>query len=79
MSTFDLMQRLKLDTSKTKMPSNLSTDDKEKFYIAKSTTFAGVQTALSMFKEVAGNTGVPGLQEGIKALVIILDAIEVGF
>jgi len=29
-----------------------------------------------MFKEIADKTGVPGLQDGIKALVIILDAMQ---
>ena len=71
------MQQLKLDTLRAKMSSKPSADNKETFHIAKSTTFAGVQTALNAFKEVAGKTGVPGLQEGIKALVIVLDAVQV--
>ena len=72
MSTSNLIQQLKLDAMKAKRPSEPSVND-----VAKSTTFAGVQTALSIFKEVAGNAGVPGLQEGIKGLVIVLDAVQV--
>ena len=73
------MFRLKFDTlKKAKPPSKLALeDDDESFYLAKSTAFAGVQTAFGLFKEVAGKTGVPGLQEGVKAMVIILDAMQV--
>jgi hypothetical protein len=73
------MHRLKLDTlKKGKLPSKLPPeDDEETFYLAKSTAFASVQTAFGLFKEVAGKTGVPGLQEGVKAMVIILDAMQV--
>ena len=73
------MFRLKFDTlKKGKPPSKLALeDDDETFYLAKSTAFAGVQTAFGLFKEVAGKTGVPGLQEGVKAMVIILDAMQV--
>ena len=77
MSTSDLMQRLKLGNSKAKLASKSPADGKEIFNVAKSSTFAGVQSALDVLKEVAGKTGVPGLQEGIKAMVTILDAIQV--
>src|ERR1700691_1813773 len=76
-STFDLMHRLKLDVLKAKLPSKTATGGKKTFYLANSTTFAGVQTALNVFQEVAGKTGVVGLQEGVKALVFILGAIQV--
>jgi hypothetical protein len=71
------MHRLKLDTLKAKLPLRLAAEDKETFYFAKSTAFTGVQTTLNLFKEIAGKTGVAGLQEGVKALVIILDVMQV--
>jgi hypothetical protein len=71
------MHRLKLDTLKAKLPSRLTAEDKETFYLAKSTAFAGVQTVLDVLKEIAGKTGIAGLREGVKALVIILDAMQV--
>lgn len=49
----------------------------EPFSLSKSTAFAGLQTALDVFKEVAEKTGVPGLQEGVQSLVIVLAAIQV--
>jgi hypothetical protein len=36
-----------------------------------------LQKALELFQEVAGTTGVPGLQAGVKSLTILLDAIQV--
>ena len=69
----DLMQRFKLDSLTAGLPKS----HKKQVYLTKSTTFAGAQTALNIFKEVAGKTGVPGLQEGVKALVIVLDVMQV--
>ena len=43
----------------------------------RSIAFVSLQNALNLFKEVAGRTGVPGLQEGIKGFVILLDAVQV--
>ena len=68
---------LKLDSLKVRLPSLSQTENKEKFYLAKSTAFVGAQTALDVFKEIAGKTGVPGLQEGEKALTIVLDVMQV--
>ena len=42
-----------------------------------SLAFIGLQNALELLKEVAGKSGVPGLQEGIKGFVVLLDAIQV--
>jgi len=69
------MDRLKLDALKGKSPSQTDSDDGE-FYLSKSSAFATLQMALNIFKEVAGNTGVPGLQDGVKALVIIFDSLQ---
>lgn len=69
------MHRLKLDTLKAKSPGSQS--EMKKFHLSKSAKFAALQTTLNVFKEVAGKTGVPGLQDGVKGLVIILDAFQV--
>jgi hypothetical protein len=75
--TLDLMHRLKLNTLKARLPSKSQTENKQTFYLANSTIFATAQAALNIFKEIAEKTGVPGLQDGVKALVIILDAMQV--
>jgi hypothetical protein len=72
-----MMHRLKLDSLRSRLPSWQQSDNEETFYLAKSTAFAGLQTALNAIKEVAGNTRIPGLQEGVKALVIVLDVMQV--
>ena len=43
----------------------------------KSTTIAGLWTVVNVLKEVAGTSGIPGLQEGVKALAIVLNIIQV--
>jgi len=48
-----------------------------RFNVSNSVALSALRTSLSAFKEVAGLAGVPGLQEGVKALVILLDAIQV--
>jgi hypothetical protein len=52
-------------------------ETKEKLNLSKSSAFALLLAALNIFKEVAGKTPVPGLQEGVKALVVVLDVIQV--
>jgi hypothetical protein len=52
-------------------------ETKETFSLTKSSAFALLQATLNIFKEVAGKTAVPGLQEGVKALVILLDVMQV--
>jgi hypothetical protein len=69
------MHRLKLGRDSVKVKSPSQADDKE-FYLSKSVTFAGLQMAFNAFKEVADRIGVPGLQDGVKGLVIILDALQ---
>jgi hypothetical protein len=71
------MHQLNFGSAKARVSSKSQTESKETFYLAKSTTFAGAQTALGVFKEIAGKTGVPGLQDGVKALAIVLDAMQV--
>jgi hypothetical protein len=56
--------------------SNPQSETKETFSLSKSSTFALLQTTLNIFKEVAGKTPVPGLAEGLKALVILLDVVQ---
>jgi hypothetical protein len=67
--------RRKLEVVKLKSFGQLST--RTSFGISDSAAFAALRTSLDMFKEVAGLTGVPALQEGVKALVILLDAVQV--
>jgi hypothetical protein len=67
-TTLDLMEQLKSS-------SKPETEDKQ-FYLAKSTAFSSLQLALNVFKELANKTMVPGLQEGVKALVIVLDVMQ---
>lgn len=65
--------------AKAKPPSNQQSGQKATFFIAKSPAFAGVQMTLNVFKEVASATPVPGLEQGVKALVIVLDALQVSY
>ena len=60
--------RKALDTTLAKLKSSSG---------PQSLAFISLQNALTLLKEVAGKTGVPGLQEGIKGFVILLDAIQV--
>jgi hypothetical protein len=71
------MHRLNLEILKSRLPSWSQHDEQEKFYLAKSSAFVGLQAVLNVFKELAATIGVPGLPEGIKALVIVLDVIQV--
>ena len=46
--------------------------------LATDITLAGLQAALSLFQDVAGNIGVPALQTGVRAVSTVLQAIQVG-
>jgi hypothetical protein len=59
--------RRKIDSIKAKLPS------KSQMEIALSLLL----TSLNIFKEVADKVPVPGLQEGVKALVILFGVIQV--
>lgn len=74
-----LMHRLKSNklSSGSSPNSKATTAPKEPFSLSKSVAFAGLQSSLNVFKEIAGKTGVPGLQEGVQALVIVLAAVQV--
>jgi hypothetical protein len=52
-------------------------ETKGTFNLSKSSAFALLLETLKIFKEVAGKTPVPGLQEGVKALVVVLDVVQV--
>jgi hypothetical protein len=45
--------------------------------LSQSAVYVALQKAISAFEAVAGQTGIPGLQSGLKALSIILVAIQV--
>ncbi|KIM77313.1 hypothetical protein PILCRDRAFT_622798 [Piloderma croceum F 1598] len=61
----DLMRR-KLDSIKAKLPSKTQM----------ATALSLLHMSLNVFKEVASKTPVPGLSEGVKALVIVLEVIQ---
>lgn len=63
--------------SKTPNSTASQVETKETSNLSKSSAFALLQAALNIFKEVAGKTPVPGLQEGVKALVVVLDMVQV--
>jgi hypothetical protein len=69
------MHRLKLDTPKARLPLILQTENRETYYLAQS--FAMAQKALNVLKEFEGMARIPGLQEGVKALVIVFDMMQV--
>lgn len=59
--------RRKLDSIQAKLPSKSQM----------ATALSLLRLSLNVFKEVAAKVPVPGLQEGVKALVIVLDVIQV--
>ena len=59
--------RRKLDSIKAKLPSKSQM----------ATALSLLRLSLNVFKGVAAKVPVPGLQEGVKALVIVLDVIQV--
>ena len=73
------MHRLKLDTPKAGLRSLMQTGKIEPDNLTRWITFAAAQTAMDGLKEFARMTDseVPGLQEGLKALAIIFDAMQV--
>ncbi|KAF7975921.1 hypothetical protein HWV62_8186 [Athelia sp. TMB] len=66
----------RLTSQKTSSGPPAKPSAKESPSLAKSKAFAGVQGALAIFKEVAGKTGVPGLQEGVSGLIAVLAAVK---
>jgi hypothetical protein len=67
------------DTALTKLKPRtaLLAKDGALHRLPRSTAFMGLQNVLTLFQEIAGKTGVPGLQEGVKGLTILLAAIQV--
>jgi hypothetical protein len=41
------------------------------------TALSLLHTSLNVLKEIAGTTAVPGLQDGVKALVVVLEVVQV--
>jgi hypothetical protein len=54
-------------------------DDKERLKLAFSNAISGLKTGLQIIKGVTGGVGLgpPGLQAGLSALLLVLDAIQV--
>jgi hypothetical protein len=68
-----------LQSAKSKLKSKLliSPQDKERLHGACSIALGGLQATLQIIKEVAGVTGVPGLQAGLSGLLVVIDVIKV--
>jgi len=74
--------RKTLNTAITKIrspcPGPLKTDNHGRSnQLSESVAFAGLQNVVGLLQDVPGTTAVPGLQEGLKGLSILLDAIKV--
>ena len=63
--------------SKLKSKLLTSPQDKERLKRACSAAVGALQATLQIVNEVAGVTGVPGLQAGISGLLAVLDVIKV--
>jgi hypothetical protein len=59
----------------SKLPTNV--EDKDRLKRACSTAVSGLETTLTIVKQVAGNVGPPGFQAGISALLFVLDVVKV--
>ncbi|TDL19688.1 hypothetical protein BD410DRAFT_773626 [Rickenella mellea] len=60
----------------SKLLSKIPTRSNKQVKHACTTLVNGLQTTLTVAKEVAGNVGVPGLQAGISALLVIIDVAK---
>lgn len=71
--------RKTLDAAVTKMrsPSPLKKNDHDRNRHSQSVAFAGLQKVVGLLQDVPGTSAVPGLQEALKGLSILLDAIKV--
>jgi hypothetical protein len=71
-----------LKSAKSKLvykPKRPKSDDKERLKLAFSNAISGLKTSLQIIKGVTGGVGLgpPGLQTGLSALLLVLDAIQV--
>jgi hypothetical protein len=67
-----------LHSVKSKLLSkNLTKDREKRFKQACSIAVNGLQTTLSIAKDVAGVAGVPGLQAGVSSLLVVIDTVKV--
>ena len=51
-------------------------EEDRRYPLATDITLGGLQTALDLFQNVAGNLGVPALQTGVRAVSTVLKAIQ---
>ena len=72
-----IIMKRRLDATGQKLKSKLPSKDKEKLKRACSTGIAVLQTTLNVIEQIAGNVGPPGLQAGIKGLILVLDVAQV--
>ena len=71
-----------LKSAKSKLvykPKRPKSDDKERLKLAFSNAISALKTSLQIIKGVTGGVGLgsPGLQTGLSALLLVLDAIQV--
>ena len=65
-----------MPSMKTKRSQNTD-EDKQRLQTATETARSGLQTILGIAKEVAGISGIPGLQAGIGSVLLLLDVVKV--
>jgi hypothetical protein len=70
-----------LQSAKLKLAYKPKTDDKERLKLAFSTAISGLQPGVQITKGIASDVGLgpPGLQAGLSGLLLVLNAIQVGF
>jgi hypothetical protein len=68
-----------LKSAKSKLVYKPKSDDKERLKLAFSNAISALKTGLQIIKGVTGDVGLgpPGLQAGLSALLLVLDAIQV--
>ncbi|TDL16640.1 hypothetical protein BD410DRAFT_615445 [Rickenella mellea] len=66
----------KVRSVKSKIASKLPTSSNEQLKTACSTAVKALQTTLSIAKDAAGSSGVPGLQAGISGLLFVMDVVK---
>lgn len=70
-----------LQSARLKLTYKPKPDDKDRLKLAFSNAISGLQTSIQITKRIAGDVGLgpPGLQVGLSGLLLILNAIQVGF
>jgi hypothetical protein len=73
-----IIMKRRLHATGKKLKSKLPSKDKDNLKHTCSTAIATLQTTLNVIQQIAGNVGAPpGLQAGIKGLILVLDVAQV--